>query len=302
MIKIPYFEKSYLYKAIENSPHISSHNAAQNDPITILIANEIAKCSAKELEEIKDHRGRGDIFRLIINKRNYFLFALLLEKGAFKEKLFECSAFFLEQSHNVTIEQYRSLLNVETNEKNKMGDYFFIIIEDLCKDNIDLELFEKIITTYKEKYFGSINKYLLRGYSNNIYKTTAMRVLHENDIYPEINDLVMTKNKNTFDSIPSYQINEIRHALDLGYLINENNIEDKTILTMLLETKNGNLVELLLPHLKVMIPIDRSLEEQTKLLENFKQWPNYEQIEKMYTYLLLNAQLDEKVKKNNRKL
>ena len=97
------------------------------DPISVLLYNEIQKHSKEDIESVIGDKWGKNIYTQVIDLRNPFIFLGLLKKGAFKNKMSDDSNWLLEQVKTPSLDLYCAIFMSEGLHKfsfiNALGGY-----------------------------------------------------------------------------------------------------------------------------------------------------------------------------------
>lgn len=281
-------EAKYLFHIIEETQRNKKIlEDAYNDPISILIYEQILSFSKEELESArkshfprdKDHSLYDEI---LFNCQNPLLFMALLSKS-FQHKLCSNSKWILNHSQKPDLYTYNLILSLEKvnnrikeNKKIFEEDFFKnkdILLSQIISHNINHGDNNNLLATYYDKYQTLNVKIIL----DQIYDTTynlekrisiCEFLLSKNiDInqFDHLNGFLPSdSNKDSF-FISSAHNKTIEDFLNMGFRFNENyKFNGKSLFHNLLISQREDLIKIILPTLTNIVPDN---EEMQKTIE-----------------------------------
>lgn len=326
MIHIEPFTVLSIYDAINT---IGSSKSSTNNihtfkvrPLDQMLFKQLQQFSQKELENFNTPiPHKPTLFEACILSDNSFIFAALIEKNTFIDRLSDVSQWIIHNFDDIDINLYDYLFDIEKrklhyeqrysgiNNSVNLKIYSFNNILNYLHQNespFSTQLANLFFDKYADQMEGEIYKYIFKHIEKPTYLVELLfNKIQEHNIdinyYEPLNSLLPNfnngKNKLTaLDSSFFHQqsgifrldpsvFNKISLLLDRGFTFNEDNYlyNNDTFITAILKSGNPLFVKTLLPHLKRIIPTDHTtFLAQHSLLDKLKLHKDYDFIYELY--------------------
>lgn len=299
-------------RILEDIQHIpgGSYRAMSDrasNPLDALVFKEIIKCDAKEVDNFKNKFGRSDIiYDKVLSLKNPYLFSAFLTIGAFKSRLASESLWVLDQIKKPSLDLYQVIYQHEKNEGIYVSDtkpkekINFIPHMGFYLELMDTPEKKKIANLLYEKYKDTPTE-LLKNSFDNIKRPSSLFMIEKLKKNIDINEngfmeeYLQTDRKEKF-FISSTHFDSIRKLLSVGFMFDEDKYSKggETLMTAVLSAGREEIVSIILPYLEQIKPINITLDEQTKLLDIYKETKLYSEIKGHYYKKLYEYMLEEK--------
>lgn len=263
-------------------------NTYSQSPAHVLLYNEIVRFSKQQLEETPH------LYSAIKNSSNPLFFAALMQKKAFQNELTKESRWLLKQLKNPSLNLYESLYHYENDYKRFETNFLKYISRYLEENNtpertVVLELLyqkyktkdleDLIIIAYK-KVGTYMSDYLVERFNED--KIDINQFCTMNNLLPK----PTSSNYSNF-FISSNEFEQIHKLYSKGFCFNEDDYSyyGENLLTALLKSGRIDLVKTIVPYLSNSQPNNLTIEDQEKMLTNYKN-QDYIEVKEIYTQLL----------------
>lgn len=294
------------------------HNLS-NNPMQILVYNELNKYSASELENLKNprfpdiQRHKEFFYNAIFRNKNPFLYSLVLKKKAFIDKWSSNVRDIIEQISCPSLDLCQCLFWYESqNRKNERKDQnldFVAAILGYTQNPENSQEEQKVYDIIYEKNIKNFSPFLkeLFNSSNNSGVSYILRKIkrqgfniNEDNLmdkyFPSqfsLDSQTCEKMKKSF-FIPIGRYPEIMFKVKNGFRVDEKNYDyyGQTLLEAMLNSENKmtDYLKLMLPYMKNIHPKSMTLERQSQLIEKL----NDQDITITYNKLLLEKVIADK--------
>lgn len=296
-------------------------------PIHILVYNEMMRFSKEELESVKVDRWNENIQDLTLSTKNPFLYSVLIQKGAFTDKLSKESQWILNNCKQKDSFVYQAVFYLEKDyrrERNKESINHETLFELLASNYIKTETSTQIelLNAYFDKFWkkekNRIIGFLIKeGFSKSgndeLSHLLVTKLLHngvslENNTQLNYQFLPASSNNpgsNFF--ISSLDVPRLDKLLKCGFSFNEEDYEynGKNLFLAIASSDRKDILSTILPTIKSVKPAKgMTKEKQDELIEqivNDKSYKIHSEFSDIIKSKYLSLSLKESLKIGDKK-
>lgn len=301
-----------IYEAIDkiNDSSGKTMEVTKKNAVSVLLYKEILKFSKEELENIMFQGVRKvSLYYPVLNRSEPLLFAGLLKKGAYCDKLNTYSQWIVKNIENIPLEVYEVIYNTEKQIKLKKEypDRFDYLTENYPTNHLinglvsyieknPNDFSENLFNSFYNEFHDSLHSIFLNCIKDNslVYPKTIeslINKMHEynHDINEDFivnklfcSELDVWKRKNEKFVLEKHTLPKVDNLLKIGFSIDPNyTFNGENLLTAILKGQHAETINILIPHVEIN-PNFNNIEEQKLLIETLKDKPFYNDIKSTY--------------------